>query len=224
LPCFNTDAYYTMTKPIATDTPVKTGRYNVVMNALHEYYYFRTHTLGSWDHSLRDHYELSADDSAYCSEFYATSAKPFLIDMNACEYSSSKPWCDPDETSDGEYYIPSMRIWFADHSTVIDAPDESQLIASKPGDWLGLGPTDDEPYGHHTQMLLAYNATDHIYWFVEGNGTDSTSPYGSRKHTVNVGWTSVARDPNIGVCAPSCDSSPWVQTIGRLDDPRVLDP
>jgi hypothetical protein len=206
---YNSDPYYTMTKPSGTNTPVKTARYNIVVEALYQYYYFRTHSMGAWDHSLRNHFDLLEDENEWCSEFYATSTKPFLVQMNPCRYTASRTWCDPAETSDAESSTFALHDYFDGYGNAVYDATVADLAVSKPGDWLGVNPHDQYTYGQHTQMLLAYNASARIYWFVEGNGSEG-STWGTRSHTVNVGRSDVDDD--------------WIGAIGRLDNPSMIDP
>ena len=230
VPCSNSDVYYTITKPTGTTVPVKTARYQVVLNALHEYFHFRTNPLGDWDDSLAERFELRDRDQAYCSEFYATAGKPFLVDMNACDYTSTTatPTCDPSETSPAEDYVSDVRAWFSDFaSSAFDYTGSASMADRKPGDYLGVNPYADEPDGRHSQMFLAWDAAVAKYWFVEGNGSYSNA-WGSIGHTVNVGSTTHCDNSGGWWCpasASECSSGCYyVKTVGALNNSNMLDP
>jgi hypothetical protein len=218
--CTNSDAYYTITKPAGSDLPVKTARYDVVLSALSEYGYFRTSAPGSWDTSLQYHYDLESPHEPWCSEFYATSTRASLAAMNPCDSEAGVPsWCDIHESSPAESSTFAVHDWFADadHGLVIEDATVTDVAASKPGDWFGVNATDIQTYGQHSQMFLAYDPAVGEYWFVEGNGSDDTTPYGNRDHTVNVGSTGMH---GIGSACPAdgstCEDDDWVKTIGRF--------
>src|SRR5262249_5436050 len=157
----NSDVYYTITRPLGTDAVVKNARADIVLSALYQFHYFRTNPMGSWDDSLKNHFQLAARDTAWCSEFYATSAETTLVDMNPCKSVSgtATPQCHSGATSAGESSISAMKSWFSAYANSFalfeDDPDFSDI---RPGDWLGLNPTASWPDGQHTQMFLAYDA------------------------------------------------------------------
>jgi hypothetical protein len=229
-PCSNSGVYYTITLPAGTGTTVKTARANVVLLALSEFHHFRTHPMGSWDDSLMDRYQLASPTSAYCSEFYANAAEPFLVDMNPCRYVSAAatPQCNPNETSTGEYVIGNMKTWFSAYANGYQPfeadPDFSD---GKPGDWVGVNPNATWPDGQHSQMFLGYDAAAAQYWFVEGNGSYSNG-WGSLAHTVNVGSTSRC-DNSAGWYCPASASAVctsgcfYVKSVGKVANANMVD-
>ncbi|MBX7112613.1 MAG: hypothetical protein K1X87_12315, partial [Dehalococcoidia bacterium] len=234
---YNTNTYYTMTAYASgNDGPVHTARYNTVLNALYEYYYFHTHNLGSWDTSLRDHFDLAAADTAYCSEFYANAGKPFLLDLNPCKYSSSsRPWCDSGESSTAETSLSGLKTWFTDsrwNGSTPYAEYDGDMTTRKPADWLGVNPNDDNVLGQHTQMFLAWDAAAEEYWFVEGNGSANYG-YGTIDHTVNVGSHDHCKDTGTRTYCPAGASSYcnvvdgkacfYVKSTGSINNSNMLD-
>ncbi len=232
----NTDTYYTMTRYApGDDGPVRTARYNIVLNALYERYYFHTHDMGNWNDTLRDRYDLAAADTAYCSEFYANAAKPFLEDLNPCDYDASRPWCDPSQTSHNESSLVEIRDWFIDPRWVGSTPfayNDGDMTARKPGDWLGINPSSESSLGTHTQMFLAWDATAEKYWYVEGNGSTSFG-YGTIRHTVNVGSTDQCDDGGDRFYCPAGASAHCpiisgkacfsVKSTGSINNSNMLD-
>ncbi len=230
--CSNSDVYYTITKPAGADVPVKLARYNSVLNALHEYFHFRTTSMGSWDDTLRDRFELPARNEAYCSEFYATATAPFLVDMNPCLYvdAATTPQCDPAETSRAEDYVGDVRTWFEVYAaSAADYHGAADMMARKPGDYLGVNPNDPHTNGQHSQMFLAWDADAQRYWLVEGNGS-YTNAWGKLAHTVNVeaqdhcrssyasdGWCPAEA---VAECPSGCF---YVKTIGMINNANMVD-
>ncbi|MBL8950513.1 MAG: putative metal-binding motif-containing protein [Myxococcaceae bacterium] len=224
--CANSDTYYTVTLP--TSGTVKTARANIVLNALYEYGWFRTHSLGNWDDSLKDRYQLVANDTAYCTEFYANAAQPFLIGMNPCreDDTTATSHCDPADTGPSEDSVNDMKTWFDGSAEDFELdPDFTQRL---PGDWLGVREDATSACGRHTQLFLAYDPGEESYWFVEGNGSYS-NPFGRIEHTVNVDHDSRCQNQDDGVyCPPSarayCDSGCFmIRTVGRVNDASKVD-
>lgn len=219
--CFNTDTLYSMTKG-ASSGALRDARWGMVMTALDTYGKFRNTNMGYWDSDLRNELEMAANDTAYCSEFYSSSAKDYLVDMNPCKYKSAAetPQCDPSETTASEHYISAMKSWFdaygASQSYEYLGPDMSAL---RPGDWLGVNPNDSEPNGQHTQMFLAWDAAVDKYWFVEGNGGITADwnadPSARYDHSINVNQHHHCDDgaPQDATCG---DDDYYIQRVGDL--------
>lgn len=224
--CSNSDVYYTITLP--TSGTVKTARANIVLNALYEYGWFRTHSLGNWDDSLKQRYQLENDDTAYCSEFYANAAQPFLVSMNPCDHDGTNATghCDPGDTSGDEDSVGDLKTWFGSSWEPFENdPDFTQRL---PGDWLGVREDGDYPWGRHSQMFLAYDPGNGRYWFVEGNGGYSNG-FGELEHTVNVGSDSRCQDADDGHYCPASASSYctsgcfMIRGVGRVNDASKVD-
>jgi hypothetical protein len=233
----NTDTYYSMTAYAAGDDgPVHTARQQMVLNGLYEHYYFHTHNLGNWNNTLRDHYDLAAADTAYCSEFYAHAGKAFLKDLNPCKYdASTRSWCDSTQSSTGEDSLSRLQTWFTDarwNGSSPFADYDGDMTTRKPGDWLGVNPNSDNPLGQHTQMFLAWDAAAGSYWYLDGNGSANYG-YGTIEHTVNVGSHDHCKNSGTRAYCPAGASAYcpvisgqacfYVKSTGSINNSNMLD-
>lgn len=223
-PCSNSDVYYTVTLP--TWGRAKTARARIVLNALYEYAWFRTHALGNWDDSLKLRYQLAQRSTAYCSEFYANAAQPFLVNMNPCndQGTAATSHCDPGDSSNAEDSVGDLKSWFGGSWEAFE--NDPDFTSRQPGDWLGVRQDEDQPWGRHSQMFLAYDAQVHRFWFVEGNGGSSNGS-GELGHTVNVG--SDSRCQTDGNYCPAsagayCPSGCFmIRGVGTVNDTAKVD-
>ncbi len=231
LHCYNTDTLYSMTKGAAGT--LRDARWGIVMTAFDKYGRGRNTDMGEWNETIKYEVESWANDTAYCSEFYASSTKDYLVSLNPCKYGyaqngstpASTPQCDPGETSKAEDSVPDLKTWFdaygASQSYEYAGPDMSP---NKPGDWVSVNPNASSPDGQHTQMFLAWDAATDEYWYVEGNGGTTAdwnaNPSAWYDHSINVGKHHHCDDgaPQDATCGAS---DYYVQRVGELDASMV---
>jgi hypothetical protein len=225
-PCSNSGVYYTITLPSGAGV-LKNARADVVLNALYEFDYFRGHSLGSWDDSLKNRYQLQANDTAYCSEFYSNAAEPYLKDFNPCSWvsSSKTPQCRSSDASPAEATVAAMKTRFG--TSWEDFGLDADFSTRMPGDYLAVNESTSYPDGQHSQMFLAFDAASGKYWYVEGNGSYSND-WGQLAHTVNVDSHGRCDSGGLycpssaaGICAGGCF---WVRSVGKIDDTSLVDP
>ncbi len=232
--CSNTGLYYTITLPSGTSTPVKTARANLVLRALDDYDYFRTHAMGQWNDDLAVHYQLRSRTQAWCSEFYSSNGQSIYANMNPCRFTSASatPYCDATETSEAEDSVEDLNTWFSPFANaLVNFNGTSTMATLLPGDRLAVNPDATSPDGVHTQMFLAWDATSGDFWYVDGNGSYSNT-WGSMSHTANVGHHDLCDSTTCadgGYC-PSTASSQCpgesfrIRRAGLVNNSNMLDP
>ena len=207
VPCSNSDVYYTLTAPAGAGA-LAAARQRVVLAALYENEYFPYESLGSWNDSLQLRFGLTSREAHYSSEFYAWSGRPYLRDLNPCRDGSAPAWLCAGETSPAENSIARLITWFSAYpGAFVVANGQVDFASLRPGDWLAVDATPDQPSGNHSRMFLAYDAAAGRYWFVEGDGSFGNS-WGKIDHVVRVG-----SDRRID----------RIQSIGKLNDPSMID-